>query len=149
MKLVYILLFGLALSACNSSGNGDDQKQKSRSDSVMDEVMKGHNIGMAKMSKINTAQKNIQQAIDSIEKLPAGVQKKSLDYKMQLDSALARLKSANDAMNRWMDEFNMDSFSNNEGERVKYLESEKEKIFRVKDTMINSLQTADSLLTKK
>jgi hypothetical protein len=149
MKLVCVLIFGLMISACNSSGSGNDQKEKSRSDSVMDEVMKGHNIGMAKMNKISTAEKNIQQAIDSIGKLSSDIQKKSLAYKMQLDSALERLKFANYAMNRWMDEFNMDSFSNNEEERVKYLESEKEKIFKVKDTMINSLQTADSLLTKK
>ncbi len=142
-------MFALILVACNNSGNSNDQTGKSRSDSLMDKVMEGHNIGMAKMNRISTAEKKVQQTIDSISKLPANLQKNSLGYKMQLDSMLDRLKFADYAMNRWMNEFNMDSFSNNEEERVKYLESEKEKIFKVKDTMINSLQAADSLLAQK
>jgi hypothetical protein len=149
MKLSYLLIFTLVLAACDNSGNSNDQTGKSRSDSLMDEVMEGHNIGMAKMNRISMAEKEVQQTLDSISKLSANLQKNSLSYKMQLDSMLDRLKFADYAMNRWMNEFNMDSFSNNEEERVEYLESEKEKIFKVKDTMINSLQAADSLLAQK
>jgi hypothetical protein len=75
--------------------------------------------------------------------------KNSTAYKMQLDSILDRLKYANYAMDRWMEEFNMDSASNNEEMRVKYLESEKIKIAKVNEAMLSSLQKADSLLKQK
>jgi hypothetical protein len=52
-------------------------------------------------------------------------------------------------MDRWMEEFNMDSASNNEEMRVKYLESEKIKIAKVNEAMLSSLQKADSLLKQK
>jgi hypothetical protein len=148
MKKFFLLTaFIFLFTACNNSGN-NNKTGKTKADSLMEEVMEGHNAGMARMSRINEAQKKIQQGIDSISKLPAPLQKNSAAYKMKLDSILGGLKYADYAMNRWMEEFNMDSSLNNEGQRVKYLESEKIKISKVKDAMINSLKKADSLLNK-
>ena len=115
----------------------------------MSEVIKDHNVGMAKMDRIDEEQKKVQQRLDSISRLPAGTQKSSAKYKMQLDSMLGRLKLANEAMENWMNAFNMDSSLNNMQQRIQYLESEKMKIGAVKDTMIKTLQKADSLLTAK
>jgi hypothetical protein len=141
---VYIFL----LTSCNNSANSDSKPGKTYSDTLMDEVMEGHNIGMAKMSKISEAQKRVQLSIDSISRLPASVQKKLTAYKTQLDSVLNRLKYADYAMNKWMEEFNMDSAKENEEKRIEYLKSEKIKISKVKDAMLSSLKTTDSLLKK-
>ena len=149
MKRIALFAIILLLAGCNNSGETGGSTSKTHSDSLMDEVMEGHNAGMARMSKIGQAQKKIQQAIDSLSKLPARQQKSAEKYKMQLDSTLDRLKYSDYAMTRWMDEFNMDSFKNNEAERAKYLESEKIKISRVGEAMASSLGRADSLLKKK
>ncbi len=148
-KLLKLTAFIFLFIACNNSATNNNKQVKTHSDSLMDDVMEGHNAGMAKMSKMHEAQKKIQQTIDSISKLPVNLQKNSASYKMQLDSILERLKYADYAMDRWMREFNMDSELNNTEERIKYLESEKIKISKVKDAMITSLQRADTLLKKK
>jgi hypothetical protein len=111
--------------------------------------MAGHDKGMAKMSKLNEAKSKIQHAIDSISKLPTDLQKRSAQYRMQLDSTFNRLTFADYAMNKWMEEFNMDTLKDNKEEQAKYLESEKSKIGKVNEAMVNSLQKADSLLIKK
>lgn len=138
--------FIFLLISCNNSANS--RSGKTSSDSLMDEVMEDHNIGMAKMSKIGDAQKRVNQAIDSISKLPASVQKTLGTYQIQLESVLNKLKFADEAMNKWMEEFNMDSAKDNAEKRIEYLKSEKIKISAVKDAMISSLNAADSLLKK-
>ncbi|MBK5273326.1 MAG: viral A-type inclusion protein, partial [Bacteroidia bacterium] len=50
---------------------------------------------------------------------------------------------------KWMDEFNMDSAINNLDERIKYLADEKLKVTTVKESILNSLQKADSLIREK
>lgn len=134
--------------ACNNSSE-TRPTAKTKADSLMDEVIEGHNTAMPKMSKIEKAKSNIQHVIDSLSKLPTEVQKKLLPYRMQLDSTFNRLTFANYGMDKWMNEFNMDSFKNNKDEQVKYLESEKLKITKVNEIMINSLKKADSLLKNK
>lgn len=115
----------------------------------MHEILKQHDVGMSKMNKISITKKRVQQALDSIAKLPTDLQKKSVQYRMQLDSTFNWLTFADRHMETWMNEFNMDSLKDNKEEQVKYLESEKRKISQVNQEMIGSLQKADSLLTKK
>jgi hypothetical protein len=148
MRLLYLVAFVFLLTGCNNSGN-NGKTGKSHADSLMGEVMKGHNIGMSKMEKIDEVKNKIQHVIDSISKLPANLQKSSAQYRMQLDSTFNRLTSADYTMEKWMNEFNMDSLKDNEKEQVKYLQSEKLKITKVNDTMISSLQKADSLLKER
>lgn len=145
MMRIVILVIGVALAACNNPANNNSTiKAKSQTDSLLDEVMEGHNVAMAKISKLHETKNEIQHVLDSIAKLRADG-----DYKTLLDSALNRLTRADDAMEKWMSEFNMDSASNDTEKRIKYLESEKVKISAVKDEIINSLQNADSLIKKK
>lgn len=115
----------------------------------MDQVMAGHNKAMAKVARLHETQSELQKMIDSISKLPAPIQRNSAPYKMQLDSVLRRLKFADYAMDKWMNEFNMDSESNDMDKRMKYLQSEKTKISKVYDAITNSLENADSLAKTK
>jgi uncharacterized membrane-anchored protein len=149
MKLLQLASFLFFLTACNNSGNSDTQTVKTHADSLMDEVLEGHNSGMAKMDRLNEAKKAIQHVLDSISNLSTALQKSSAQYKMQLDSAFNRLTFADFAMNKWMNEFNMDSFKNNKEEQAKYLESEKIKISKVNNAMISSLRKADSVIKKR
>jgi hypothetical protein len=115
----------------------------------MHEIMRQHDVGMAKMNKIREAKSRIQQSLDSIAKLPTDLQNKSVEYRTQLDSTFNWLTFADRHMETWMNEFNMDSLKNNEEAQVKYFESEKTKISQVTAEMIGSLKKADSLLTEK
>jgi len=152
MKFVVLTFFIFLFVSCNSSNTSTDKDDKttgSASDSLVHEVLKQHDVGMAKMGKISDTKNRIQNDLDSISKLSADLQKKSLQYRMELDSMFNRLTFADRGMETWMNEFNMDSLKDNEKEQLKYLESEKEKISKVNEVMISSLQKADSLLKKK
>ena len=152
MKFIVQAFLIFMFAGCNNSRTStdkDDKTTRSASDSLMHEVLKQHDIGMAKMSKISDAKNRVQDDLDSISKLSTDLQKKSLQYRMELDSMFNRLIFADRGMETWMNEFNMDSLKNNEKEQLKYLESEKEKISKVNEVMISSLQKADSLLNKK
>ena len=150
MIRILVLVIVVALAACNNPDNKNSTvKEKTQTGSLMDEVMEGHNVAMAKISRLHQTKNQIQQVLDSISKLPADAKKNSVQYKTKLDSALNRLTRADVAMEKWMSEFNMDSASNDAERRIKYLESEKVKISTVKDAIINSLQNADSVIKKK
>jgi hypothetical protein len=152
MKFVVRSVFVLILISCNNSNTPNDQANKpaeSASDSLMHDILKQHDAGMAKMNKISEAKNKIQQALDSIVKLPTDLQKKSVQYRMELDSVFNRLTFADRRMETWMNEFNMDSLKDNKEGQVKYFESEKTKISNVTEEMTISLQKADSVLRKK
>jgi hypothetical protein len=149
MKQIFQFLVFVFLIACNNSESNKKEAVKMQADSLLHAVMEGHNIGMAKMSQVGEAKNRIQKVLDSISSLPTNLQRSSTQYKMELDSAFNRLTFAGYNMEKWMDEFNMDSFVNNSDKRIKYLESEKIKISNVKDAMISSLQKADSVLKRR
>ena len=150
MIRILVLVFVVAITACNNAANNTTPtKVKTETDSLMDEVMEGHNVAMAKISKLHQTRTQIEHTLDSIRALSTDAQKNSAHYKMLLDSAVIRLTRADDAMEKWMSEFNMDSASNDAERRIKYLQTEKVKISTVKDEIIFSLQSADSLMMKK
>ena len=158
MKKIFFLfsvLTFIIITACNNSDNkstGTSNKTKtppSTADSLMEDVMNGHDAGMAKMGKLSTMQNQVQHIIDSIAKLPAKTKKALTPYKAEMDKILEDLKSAKAGMEKWMDEFNMDSALNNMEQRIKYLRDEKWKVSEVKESIVKSLQKADSLIKRK
>ena len=156
MKRSFILFsfgFFIMINACNNSENkntgapeNEKQTSKAPADSLMEDVMNGHDVGMAKMGKLSAMQNQVQTIIDSIKKLPAKTREALTPYKNKLDRALEELKSARKGMEKWMDEFNMDSALNNAEQRIKYLSDEKLKVSIVKENILTSLQKADSLI---
>lgn len=157
MKKVIVLFvsgFALCLFACNDSktghgGHGQNNEPKTQADSLMKEVEDGHNVGMAKMGRLTRAEQATRRLLDSIEKLPAKARQAATPLKAKLDSLQKDLSYAESAMNKWMNEFNMDSAVNNVQERIDYLQSEKLKVSKVKEAILGSLQKADSLLKEK
>lgn len=150
----FILFLTIVFVSCNNKDKKADSDHTGKipgteADSLMAEVMDGHNFGMARMSKISVMQKEVQRVLDSIAALPAKARQASVPLKTKLDSAAADLSYAEMAMNKWMEEFNMDSAINNMQERIKYLTNEKSKVGKVKEAILKGLQKADSLLKAK
>lgn len=156
MRLILILA-GMALTvACGNneqSGheghdrtNGYSDKPETAMDSLYEQVMAGHDIGMAKMGKIKGALTQTQARLDSLNALPRNP---TIEAKM---SELVLLKEglsyAEMAMNTWMEEFQPDSGSNDAAVRKAYLESELAKVNKVKESILTSVQKADSIFAK-
>jgi hypothetical protein len=140
--------------ACNTKEDKKHSGHKkeipaTKQDSLMAEVMAGHDEVMPKIGKISSAQKEAQRMIDSIATLPAKAQAAALGLKLDLQTLVNDLNYADIAMDKWMIEFGMDSMKNDVEQRIKYLADEKMKVGKVKDAILNSLAKADSLLKKK
>ncbi|MBL7707425.1 MAG: viral A-type inclusion protein [Chitinophagaceae bacterium] len=150
-KLILLLVSTFLLFACNNDDkhNHTGSAPKTEADSLMHDVMEGHDVGMGKMPKLSAAQKQAQQWLDSIAKLPAKAQQAAAPLKAKIDSLAKDLSYAEFAMNKWMEEFNMDSSLDNAEQRIKYLADEKMKVGKVKEAILGSLAKADSLLKAK
>jgi hypothetical protein len=154
LTFCFAVLVMISVVACNDAanehtGHGKENEPKTEADSLMNDVMDGHNIGMAKMGKLTRAEQTTRRLLDSIAKLPAKARQAAEPLKTKLDSLQKDLSYAEFAMNKWMDEFNMDSAVNDAKERINYLGSEKLKVTKVKEAILNSLQKADSLIKDK
>lgn len=158
MNRFYFLLavtLSTVILACNNEKKQEghnshkNNEPKTQADSLMADVMDGHDVGMAKYGKLQAMEKKVNASLDSIAKLPAKTQQELAPYKAKLDSAAADLSYAIFAMDQWMEEFDMDSAKDNMEARIKYLMDEKMKVGKVKDAILNSLNKADSLLKVK
>jgi hypothetical protein len=147
----FIFLCSISILSCNDSesGHGKNNEPETQADSLMKDVMDGHNIGMAKMGRLTRAEQTTRRLLDSIEKLPAKAKQAAAPLKVKLDSLQKDLSYAEFAMNKWMEEFNMDSAINDAEERIDYLRSEKLKVSKVKEAILSSLQKADSILKER
>lgn len=140
---IFIIITFLAI-ACNNFATQD--AKPSQADSLEKLVLEGHDIAMPKIKKLERLQKQTSAAIDSLNKLSASAAKNNLAYKAKLDTTLQSLNNANFAMNKWMEEFEYDSLRNNEPQRIQYLQSELQKVNKMKDAVLSSIALADSVL---
>jgi 3-methyladenine DNA glycosylase AlkC len=142
----------MAVIACNDADKKPGETNdplKSQADSLQNEVVEGHDIAMPKSMRIPALQKETRRLIDSIGKLPAKMQKEAAPYKAKLENLLNDLDNAHTSMDKWMNEFKLDSAANNLQQRVNYLIEEKLKVEKVKEAVLSSLSKADSLLKAK
>lgn len=151
MRKIIFLATGclfIAFMACNNEKkkDADAKAPKTQADSLMEEVMDGHDVGMSNYGKLDRSLKKVQGILDSIAGLPEKAQQAAAPYKAKLEGLVADLNYAITAMDKWMEEFNMDSALNNMEERVRYLTDEKMKVGKVKEAILNSLQKTDSVL---
>ena len=148
--LFFVLISSLVFSSCqdNTSHTGHGSSSSGRTpktaeDSLFHQVMEVHDEVMPKMGKIRGAQQAAQQRLDSLS-----LKTKSTDnaYRRQLEQLISDLNYADFAMDKWMVEFNTDSLKDNLPLRMQYLQSELDKVKKVKSAILNSLSAADSLL---
>lgn len=158
-KIILPILAISLISACNNAGKEDHSNHDatgekkdttlSPAEVLYEDVMAGHDEVMPKMGKVRGAQARAKAMLDSIAKLPAKAQDAAVGLKKNLETLINELNYADFAMDKWMTEFNMDSAVNNVQERIKYLESEKGKVTKVKEAVLSGLAKADSLLKAK
>lgn len=143
-----LLSFIVIAISCNSSDTKEPDAnsrtaEKSPVDSLFTEVLEGHDVGMAKIKQVRNAVAQVKQSLDSLNKLPR--EKVDALYQKSLSDLQEELEYAEFAMFKWMEEFKTDTLKENTELRLKYLQSEKEKVTKVRDNILNSLQRADSL----
>lgn len=153
MKKILFFSFPLLVilfASCGNAGSGDSKVASNdtaaaataQADTLMQQVMDGHNEGMAKYGKIRSVQARLTQMLDSLKKLPSA----DATLKSTMESVLNDVNNAKNHMDVWMESFSMDSAENNIPVRIQYLTDEKKKVEEVKDAILNSLSRADSLL---
>lgn len=147
-KLVFLLIASLAF-ACKDPENHNAREAaanapKSTGDSLYAIVDEAHIEGMKRIAKMRRALGQVKHELDSMVKLP--VEKIDPLYQQSLIDLQEDLNYADYAMNTWMTEFR-DTLKDPE-QRIKYLKAEEEKVTKVRDNIVNSLQRADSLLKK-
>jgi hypothetical protein len=150
-RCAILFLFAVTImTACNNSAEiKNNEVTKTKADSLLDEVDDGHAVAMGKMGKLNRTQQQVSRLIDSISKLPAKAREAAAPYKTKLENLQEELRTADVNMNQWMESFNMDSAVNNTEERIRYLTTEKIKVDKVKEDLLNGLQKADCVLKAK
>jgi paraquat-inducible protein B len=142
----------LTAAACNDNTadkprtDAFSEKPLTREDSLDKEVMDGHDTAMGKMNRVRRYLVQIKKEQDSLAKLPAKQQ--NAQYQQMLTGLEKDLNAAEQGMNNWMEAYNVDSAKDNKELRIKYLESEKEKVNSLKKLVLESVQRADSLLKK-
>lgn len=152
MKYLLIVVAVFAFMACTETPkpartDGFTKVLKTKEDSLLNDVMEGHDAGMARMLKLSKYQKRVADAIDSVNKLPAA--KRDKQFLSSLETLKEDLSYAENSMNLWMEGFKMDSLKDQPSLRITYLEQQKATVTKVKEAILGSLSRTDSLLTKK
>ncbi len=145
--MLLLILFGCAdKTDTNERKDGFTPVLKTREDSLFHEVMQGHDVGMAKMGKLSRYTRYTRRAIDSLNQLSAGKSDKQLLQKYS--AMLEKFVQADDEMSNWMVNFKVDTLKSDVNAREAYLLSEKIKVERVRDLILESERIGDSVFKK-
>lgn len=152
IRIPFLLLLFCLNIACKSGEKKpkkNDGDPKSTVDSLLKVIEKGHIDGMGKIGRLHNSRKAVQAALDSMGKLPAAAQQAAKGYVDELNVAIKDIDYADMAMDKWMTEYKEDSAIENKEQRIRYLESEKQKVESMAAAIRNSISKADSLLKPK
>ena len=151
MKTLYYISLIVILGACGNNSDsteradGFSKTSTTPEDSLFDAVMEDHDIAMPKMKQLERSRLQLDAKADSLTKLKSSATK---TLQTEYRAVSAELKQAEDNMNKWMDEFSLDSAQNETPQRLPYLTSQKKKVARVKEDVLSALAKADSTLKK-
>ncbi|MFN3839502.1 MAG: hypothetical protein ACK4RF_02245 [Cyclobacteriaceae bacterium] len=135
MKKTFALLLVLGFVSCNKN------KDKQASDPVTDDpnkvlysqVMDIHDEVMPRMDDIMKLKRELKETVESASNLVP-------EKKKELERKIIQLDSASKAMMQWMNDFRPEEYT---GEELReYLESEKERVTKVKELMLEAIQKA-------
>lgn len=146
MRTIAIAFLLCTFLSCHNEYSGDNESDMSLSDSLLSEVLAGHDVAMPKMMKLQRLLKDANAELDSLKKQPAANHYK--DRMALLDSTIKNLNYAEMAMNEWMEGFKYDSLKNDETQRQAYLRVQLATVNEMKDIVLSSIEKADSVLAK-
>jgi Na+/phosphate symporter len=147
MKKILLPLFSICLLASCKSGSANNE-QEEKANKLQKEVLAEHDIAMPKSMKIPNLQKEVTRLLDSLAGLPEKAKEAAAPLKTKLEGLKDELSYAETAMDKWMVEFDLDSFKKDAAKRIQYLMDEKLKVGKVKEAVLNGLAKADSLLRR-
>jgi len=137
--LIQLVVFTLCVTLFSCGKSGDEhhknKTEKNPEQGLYDDVMKLHDEGMAKMDEIYQLKEELKEQIASAPEL---VEEK----KKEIEAKIAKLDSAQRGMMVWMRSFNPDVESLGEQGYHNYLESEMEKVKKVKDDIFDAIARA-------
>jgi len=131
------LLIALAFSACNT--------EQSAQEKLWDEMMAVHDEVMPKMGDLNRLSRNIRAQLDTVPPID------TLQKLQQLD-LLIRLGKAEEGMMVWMNELKiLDDLraTQSHKEIIRYLETEKQRIGAVRDSMLAGIEAGEKALGRE
>ena len=137
LKIAFLVL--LLAGLFNSCQNVENQEQEI----LKKEIFVIHDDVMPKTSDINRLQRKIRSASKSKTPLAPADQQK-------VNEVLAQLEKAHDGMMVWMNNFKSPAklrSSRSHEEIMQYLQDEKTAIERVRDDMLNSIESGAALLS--
>ena len=117
-------------------------EQKEQKDALMAEVMAAHDEVMPKMGELRKTAKALQARADSLGALTGQ------DFAAEISTlrqTAERIEDANEGMMEWMRQFEMPDNEAPIAEVLVYLKDQKEKIDKVKDDMLKSLEEGKAL----
>jgi hypothetical protein len=150
MKTLPIILFAIfLLTACSKSGEHSSHEQQdgllvgdSPNEALYNQVMEIHDEVMPRMEDLYTLKKDLQNQI-------ANTPDMVVERKQQLEKVISNLDSANSAMMDWMHKFNPLPDSVDQEQAREYLESEMERIRKVRDLMTETIENAEAEVKNK
>jgi hypothetical protein len=148
MKPVILILLAFFTSFCFGCMDNEHEEEagsKNAStdpvETVFQEVMKGHDAGMAKVGRLRKSSAQLGKQIDSLNKIGSKNSIRVASIKRVKDS----LDAADAAMFIWMEGFKADTLTDVPDQRMRYLEKQKASVHIVHERIMNSLRLYDSL----
>ncbi len=146
-NLKILLVIGLlAMNACSKTGEHDHAghdavTEESPNQALYDQVMDVHDEVMPRMDDIMKLKRALQEKI-------ANTPDMVVEKKQQMETMISRLDSASTAMMNWMHEFNPLPDSVDQEKAREYLESEMERIRKVKSLITETIEKAKEETSK-
>ena len=108
----------------------------------MDQVMAAHDEVMPKMGDLRRLSKELGEKADSLAALSDSTYN---DRIQQLRTTAEKIEAANESMMEWMRQFEMPDNEAPVAEVLVYLREQKEKIDKVREDMLKSLEEGEAL----
>jgi DNA-binding transcriptional MerR regulator len=135
MKKTFALLLAVGLASCIK--NKDNQTGEAATDDpnkvLYNQVMDIHDEVMPRMEDIVLLKRELKEQLEkSSDLIP--------EKRKEMEQKIIQLDSAGKAMMDWMNDFQPEEYT---GEELRdYLESEKERVTKVKELMLEAIQKA-------
>lgn len=129
-------MIALAFSACNT--------EQSTQEKLWDEMMVVHDEVMPKMGDLNRLSRDIRAQLDTVPPIDTLLKLQQLDL-------LIRLGKAEEGMMAWMSDLKLlDDLraTKSHKEIIQYLETEKQRIGAVRDSMLVGIEAGEAALGK-
>jgi hypothetical protein len=137
----------LTLAACGKGGNHeghanhDASSENSPTKALENQLDEDHMVLMDRMDELERLKRELKEKMAAAPDMVA-------DKKKELDLAINQLDSANSSMMDWMHKYNPLPDSTDQEKAREYLESEMEKVKKLKDLFNESIEKAKEIVKK-